>query len=106
MDAADSGDLVEVSANGGKAEGKAAAGRRAKEEMWSVRIERRMEKIVHLTTKTDDEDLQVGVGVYGGEEGVETDRGGEAVGAEREEDGENLQVGLDGDDGVKIGERM
>ncbi|KAK9098374.1 hypothetical protein Syun_025419 [Stephania yunnanensis] len=89
MDTADCGDLVEVSAAGGevnadggdrrrlrygrskgastdlaeKAEGKAAAARRkAKEGRWPVQRKRRMDKIVHLTTKMDDEDLQVSVG--------------------------------------------
>ncbi|KAK9166830.1 hypothetical protein Scep_002021 [Stephania cephalantha] len=40
----------------------AAAGRREKEGRRSVQRERRTEKIVHLTTEMDDEDLQVGFG--------------------------------------------
>ncbi|KAK9125378.1 hypothetical protein Scep_014224 [Stephania cephalantha] len=65
MDTANINDLIEgASADPTeKAEGKAAAtGRRAKEGRRLVQRERRMEKIIHLTTETDDEDLQVGVG--------------------------------------------
>ncbi|KAK9105486.1 hypothetical protein Scep_022330 [Stephania cephalantha] len=65
MDAVNVGDLIEVSAEDlkEKAEGKAtAAGRRGDERRQSVQRERGTEKIVHLTMKMDDEDLQVGVG--------------------------------------------
>ncbi|KAK9157666.1 hypothetical protein Scep_004240 [Stephania cephalantha] len=64
MDATNGGDLIEgASADPTeKAEGKASeARRRVEERRRSVQREMRTEKIVHLTTKTDHEDLQVGV---------------------------------------------
>ncbi|KAK9088591.1 hypothetical protein Scep_027673 [Stephania cephalantha] len=86
MDAADDDDLVEGASRIARRPRKERQREaEAKEGRQSVQRERRTEKIVHLTTEIDDEDLQVGVGeARGGEEESKPRRGGEAVGARKD----------------------
>ncbi|KAK9148214.1 hypothetical protein Scep_006971 [Stephania cephalantha] len=104
MDAADGSDLVEGASvdPAEKAEGKeAAARRRANEGRQSISKSALEARAVRRESKPAEEGRR---SVQRRERRMGAERGGEEVGVEREEDGENLQVGAGGEEGVETGE--